>query len=54
MKEWEDPDYRHVLPDSVAIEATGGRQNRSSITYRQGLAGIGLGISYTANSGVKE
>jgi vanillate O-demethylase monooxygenase subunit len=26
MKEWEDPDYLPVLPDSVAIEASAGRQ----------------------------
>ncbi|WP_263358334.1 aromatic ring-hydroxylating dioxygenase subunit alpha [Acidicapsa ligni] len=26
MKEWEDPDYLKVLPDSVAIEAAAGRQ----------------------------
>lgn len=26
MKEWEDPDYIHVLPDSVLIQASAGRQ----------------------------
>jgi len=26
MKEWEDPDYLQVLPESVAIEAAAGRQ----------------------------
>jgi phenylpropionate dioxygenase-like ring-hydroxylating dioxygenase large terminal subunit len=26
MKEWDDPDYLQVLPDSVAIEAAAGRQ----------------------------
>ncbi|NYF78546.1 aromatic ring-hydroxylating oxygenase subunit alpha [Granulicella arctica] len=26
MKEWDDPDYIQVLPDSVAIEASAGRQ----------------------------
>jgi phenylpropionate dioxygenase-like ring-hydroxylating dioxygenase large terminal subunit len=26
MKEWEDPDYLNVLPDSVTMEASAGRQ----------------------------
>jgi vanillate O-demethylase monooxygenase subunit len=26
MKEWDDPDYIQILPDSVAIEAASGRQ----------------------------
>jgi vanillate O-demethylase monooxygenase subunit len=26
MREWEDPDYLNVLPDSVTIDAAAGRQ----------------------------